>query len=896
MSIWREASRGLRALIHRREAEQDISDEVSSYLEQSIAELEAAGHSPEDARRRARAQLGSVTHIREQVRSYGWENVVETLCNSLRYAIRRLLHTPGFTIVSLLMLALGIGAGTAVFSVIDGVLLKPLPYLHPEQLVTLRHSALGINIDNLGMSPSLYFTYREEGRVFQDVGLWSTSTSSITGTAEPENVPVLMATPGLLPMLGIKPAFGRSFITSDGGSLSTLTVILSDGYWRLRFGGDRSVLGRRVTIDGYSTQIVGVLPPSFEFMDQKVSLVMPLYFNRAQVRLVNFGFQGIGRLKPGITIRQANSDIARMLPLAQAKFPVNPGMNPRVFQSARIAPKLLLLKDDLVGDSGNTLWVLMATAAMVLLIACANVANLSLVRTDGRRQELSIRAALGAGWARISAELLLESLLLSLAGGAVGLATAYAAIRFLTTSELADLPRLSNVSIDLLVAAFALGISIASGLVFGLISVFKYRRPELSDALKSSGRSLSHSKDRNRARSGLVVLQVALAFVLLVGSGLMIRTFLALHHVDPGFYRADQVQTIGISIPESEAKEPERAIRTEAAILQKISTLAGVSSVAITNTVPMDGGSNDTVYAEDQAYAEGVVPPVRRYKFISPGYISTIGSRLIAGRDLTWSETFKQAPVALISENMARELWHYPRAAIGKRIRPLMKDDWREVVGVIADLHDKGMDQPAPGIVYWPLFQKNFRSLKTEAQRNVAFVIRTPRAGSTNLINEIRQAVWSGNPNLPVANIRTLQSIYDRSLARTSFTLILLAIAGGTALLLGVVGIYGVISYSVSQRTREIGIRLALGAPLQQVKSMFVRHALLLLTIGTVCGWPAALALTRLMRSILFAVGPADPLTYLMVGAFLLSAVLLSSYLPARKASKVDPAEALRAE
>jgi predicted permease len=896
MSIWRQASRGLRALIRRREIEEDISDEVSSYLEQSIADLEACGLSPDEARRRARLELGGITQVREQVRSYGWENVVETLGDSLRYAVRRLCHTPGFTIVSLLMLALGIGASTGIFSVIDGVLLKPLPYPHSEQLVTLRHSALGINIDNLGMSPSLYFTYREEGHAFQDIGLWSTSTSTITGTTEPDNIPVLMATYQLLPMLGVQPALGRLFTALDGDSMSTLTVILSNGYWRSRFGGERSVLGRRITIDGTPTEVIGVLPPSFEFMDQKVSLVMPLHFNRAEVRLVNFGFQGIGRLRPGITIQQANSDIARMLPMAQAKFPLNPGMSPGLFQSARIAPKLLLLKDDLVGDSGNTLWVLMATVAIVLLIACANVANLSLVRTDGRRQELAIRAALGAGWARISAELLLESLLLSLAGGAAGLAISYGAIRFLTTSELSDLPRLSNVSIDLSVAVFALGISIASGLLFGLLPVFKYRRPQLSNALKSGGRSLSHSKDRNRARSSLVVIQVALAFVLLVSSGLMIRTFLALHHVDPGFSRANEVQTIGISIPESEAKEPERAIRTEAAILQKISTLAGVSSVAITNTVPMDGGSNDTVYAEDQAYPEGALPPVRRYKFISPGYISTIGSRLIAGRDLTWSETFSQTPVALISENMARELWHDPRAAIGKRIRPLMKDDWREVVGVIADLHDKGINQPAPGIVYWLLFQKNFRSWKTEVQRNVAFVIRTPRAGSTNLVNEIRQAVWSVNSNLPVANIRTLESIYERSLARTSFTLLLLALAGGTALLLGVVGIYGVISYSVSQRTREIGIRLALGAPLQQVKSMFVRHALVLLAIGTLCGWAAAFALTRLMKSILFAVSPADPLTYLVVCVLLMSAVLLSSYLPARKASKVDPAEALRAE
>ncbi|MDP9169804.1 MAG: FtsX-like permease family protein, partial [Acidobacteriota bacterium] len=335
---------------------------------------------------------------------------------------------------------------------------------------------------------------------------------------------------------------------------------------------------------------------------------------------------------------------------------------------------------------------------------------------------------------------------------------------------------------------------------------------------------------------------------------------------------------------------------TEEAILRKIQGLSAVSCVAITNTVPLDGGSNNTVYAEDQVYREDALPPIRRYKYISPGYITTIGSRLIAGRDLTWTETYNQTPVALISENLAREWWHDPRTALGKRIRPTPKDDWRQVVGVVADLHDKGVDQKAPAIVYWPLLQKNFDTNPIEVQRSVAFVIRSPRAGSTALLQDIRRAVWSVNPDLPVANVRTLGEIYDRSLARTSFTLVLLAIAGGMALLLGVVGIYGVISYSVSQRTREIGIRLALGAPLQEVTKMFVRYGLLLSAIGAACGLTAAFAFTRLMNALLFDVSPADPLTYMTVAPGLMMAVVLASYLPARRATKVNPIEALRAD
>lgn len=821
---------------------------------------------------------------------------MRSILTPLRHTLRRLARSPTFTAISLVTLGIGIGANTAIFSVIDGVLLKPLPYPHSERLIALWHTAPGVNIKDLNMAPSLYFIYSDESRAFQDVSMWTDGTSSVTGLAEPEEVPVLLVTNRLLPILEVRPSLGRGFTASDDDPKNARTVMLSDGYWRSRFGGDRGVLHRRIMIDGNAHEVVGVLPPSFQFMDQKVSLLIPLRFNRSEVHLGNFSYRGVARLKPGVTLKQANADIARMLPLASKIFPPPSGYSGKMFEEARIGPNLRLLKADLVGDIGDTLWVLMGTVGMVLLIACANVANLLLVRADGRRQELAIRAALGAGWGRIARELLLESSLLGIAGGALGLALASAALRALAASGVAHLPRIENISIDPWVLAFTLGISLAAGLVFGLIPVFKYARPHLSDSLRSGGRSLSQSKDRHRARSVLVVMQVALALVLLVSSGLMIRTFQALRHVDPGFSGAHHVQTLRISIPEAQVKEPERVIRMEQEILNRIAALPGISSVALANTIPMEGGGNDPIYAQDHSYREGTIPPIRRYKFVSPGYFSTMGSRLIAGRDLTWTETFSQTPVALVSENIARELWHDPRLAVGKRIRSTLKDDWREVIGVVADLRDNGVDRNAPGIAYWPLLQKNFEGDATSVRRSVALVIRTPRAGSTGLLQELRQAVWSVNPNLPLANVRTLEATYDRSLARTSFTLILLGIAGGMALLLGLVGIYGVISYSVSQRTREIGIRLALGAPLNEVTGMFVRHGLVLSGIGAACGLVAAFALTRLMKSLLFDVSPADPLTYVAVSAVLILAAMLASYLPARRATTVDPAEALRAE
>jgi predicted permease len=802
-----------------------------------------------------------------------------------------------FTAISLVTLAIGIGANAAIFSVIEGVLLKPLSYPHPERLIALWHTAPGVNIKDLNMAPSLYFVYRDESHVFDEVSMWTSETSSVTGLAEPEEVPALLVTNRLLPILDVQPAVGRRFTPADDDPKSPRAVMLTDGYWKSRFGGDRSVVGRNIILDGRPSQVIGVLPASFQFMDRKVSLVMPLRFDRAEVRLGNFSYQGVARLKPGMTIDQATADVARMLPMASRMFSPPGGYSLKMFDEARIGPNLRFLKDDLVGDIGNTLWVLMGTVGMVLLIACANVANLLLVRADGRQQELAIRAALGAGWGRIARELLLESLLLGAVGGALGLGLAYGVLRLLAASGLAHLPRIENISIDGWVLAFTVGISLAAGLIFGLIPVFKYARPHLSQALRSGGRSLSQSKDRHRARSILVVVQVALALVLLVSSGLMIRTFQALRHVDPGFSGAHDMQTLRISIPSTQVKEPERVTRMEEAILRKIEALTGVSSVAMISSVPMDGNNyNNPVFAQDLTYREGTIPPVRRFKFISPGYFSTMGTRLIGGRDFSWAETYNMAPVAIVSENLARELWRDPRAAVGKRIRVTVQDDWREVIGVVADVRDDGVPLKAPTTVYWPLLLKNFEGDGVSTRRGVAFVIRTPRAGSTGFLQELRQAVWSVNPNLPLAGVTTLETLYDKSLARTSFTLVMLAIAGGMALLLGVIGIYGVISYSVSQRRREIGIRLALGAPLQEVTGMFVRHGLVLSSIGTACGLSAAFALSRLMKSLLFDVSPADPATYVSVSVGLIGAAMLASYLPALRATKVDPVEALRAE
>jgi putative ABC transport system permease protein len=819
------------------------------------------------------------------------------LGNQIKHVLRRLGRSPMFTAITLMTLATGIGANTAIFSVIEGVLLKPLPYAKPDELIGVWHTAPGIGIKELNASASLNIVYREENRVFQDIGLWDGDSDSVTGLAEPEQVRTLNVTDAILPLLGMQPILGRWFTRKDDSPGSPETIMLSYGYWQRKFAGDRTVIGRRVTVNGRPREVIGVMPSTFRFLNQKPELFLPFQFDRGKLFIGNFSFQSIARLKPGVTLAQASADLARLLPMVDAKFPPPPGYSIKMFDDAHIAPNLRPLKQDVIGNIGSVLWVLMGTIGIVLLIACANVANLLLVRAEGRQQELAIRTALGADRRRIAADLLFESVSLGLVGGALGLGVAYGALRLLVAMGPASLPRLSEISIDLRVLLFALAVSVVAGVLFGLIPVFKYAGPQTGIALRQGGRTLSQSRERHRARSTLVVVQVALAMVLLIGSGLMIRTFQALRQVQPGFTRPQEVQTLHLFIPAAQVSDAEQVVRMQQEILRKMAAIPGVQSAAFSTSVTMDGnGSFDLIFIQDKPYAQGKLPPVRRFKFASPGFLHTVGNPLIAGRDFTWNDLYDKAPVAIVTENLAREYWREPSAALGKRIRSDLKSPWREIIGVAGNERDDGVNQKAPTTVYWPAFSKDLEGIGVNVHRTVAFAIRSGRTGSDSFLNEIRQAVWSANPNLPLFDVRTLDEIYSKSMAQTSFTLLMLAVAGGMALLLGVVGIYGVISYSVSQRTREIGIRMALGARQRELTGMFVRHGLALAAIGVACGLAGAVALTRLMSSLLFEINPVDPVTYGAVALGLAAAAALASYVPSRRAAAVEPLEALRAE
>jgi predicted permease len=498
---------------------------------------------------------------------------------------------------------------------------------------------------------------------------------------------------------------------------------------------------------------------------------------------------------------------------------------------------------------------------------------------------------------RIVRELLLESLVLALMGGAIGVGIAYAALRLLVALGPANLPRLSEVSLDSTALLFTFAVSVVSALFFGLIPAIKSTGPTVSGTLGNT-RTTSTSSSRRRAQDALVVAQVALALILLISAGLMLRTFASLRTVAPGFTHAEQIETARIALPVALSSNPDATVEAHRQILSKLAALPAVTSVAFAGSLPMEGGDEDwdEVFAEGKSYGAGE-NPVRMFKFISPGYFEAMGTKLIAGRDYTWADFEKFQPLVVISENYAREVWGSAGAAIGKRVRTGEGTPWREIIGVVEDVRNNGLQEKPPAIVYWPSrIDKLYPSTGSTALRSVALVLRSDRAGTTTFANEVRQAIWSWNSNLPITGVRTMREIYDRSLARTSFTMVMLGIASSTALLLGVVGIYGVVAYSVSQRRREIGIRVALGVPHRRLKAMFVNNTVRLTAIGTVIGLLVSTAATRLMKSILFGIGPLDGPTYAAVPLVLLSAAIVASYIPANRATKIDPVEALKAE
>lgn len=815
----------------------------------------------------------------------------------MRHALRRLAASPAFSLTTALTLAAAIGANALIFSIVNGVLLKPLPFANPDTLVGVWHLAPGLMPGPLNQAPSTYLLYREQAQSFEDIGLWDNTSVTITGRAEPEHVDALLVTDGTLPLLGVHPVLGRAFTPQDDAPGSADTALISYEYWQRAFAAQPSALGQTLVVNGRPRQVIGVLPERFRFMRWTPAVVLPVKINRAEVFIGQFNYQGIARLKPGVSIERANSELATLIPRLIDMFPLPPGFTRQMFDEVRLAPNVRPLDVDVIGDIGRTLWILLGTVGLVLLVACANVANLFLVRAEARQQELAVRLALGAGLRRIAGELLAESSLLALIGGAAGLLLAYGGIQLLLALEPSRLPRLQEIAIDPVVVLFTLAISLVAGLLFGVMPVLKYARPQLANALKENGRGSSDGRERHRARNALVVAQVALALVLLVASGLMVRSFAAMRDISPGFIVPEDVLTLRLTIPSALMSDDVQVVQTFEQILRRVEAIPGVTAVAVSSSITMDGfDSNDPIFAEGTSVGEGRLPPMRRFKWIGENYFETMGNPLLVGRDITWLDVHERRRVAVVTENLARELFGGAQAALGRRIRETPSNPWREIVGVVGDEYDDGVTVAATPTVYWPMLMDSFWDDKSVVQRSMAFAIRSGRLRDDGFLNEVQRAVWAVNPNLPLSRIDTLQEIYDRSMSQTSFTLVILGIAATVTLLLGVVGIYGVIAYVVAQRRREVGIRMALGAAAAEVQRLFLRQGLTITLIGLAIGAVAAAALMRLMGSLLFHVGPLDPFTY-AAGVLALGTVgLVATWLPARSATRVDPAMALRGE
>jgi predicted permease len=817
-----------------------------------------------------------------------------------RLSIRRLRRAPVFSVIVILTLGVGIGANTAIFSLVKGILLDPLPYDEPDRLVDVLNTAPGVGEDVLPQSAAIHFTYEDEARVLESVGLYNRFDVTVLGLGEPARIPSIYATAGMLPTLRVRPTLGRLFSVEDATPGTPFTVILSYGYWQSEFGGDPEILGRTMNISGEVREIIGVLPRGFRFLEYDPAVYLPYRFDRSSLTVSNFTNPSIARLRDGVTIEEATADLSRLVPLAVEKFPG--GLTLEFLEEARGAPLLRPLKEAVVGNVGDVLWVLLGTVGIILLIACANVANLFLVRAEAREREMAVRTAIGAKRRQVAGQLLLDSVLLGLMGGAVGLGLAHASLRLLVAIAPADLPRLAEVALDPVVLLFTLCISILSGVFFGLFPVLRWRQVDLVNALKEGGRGSGAGRERHRTRNALVVGQITLALVLLIGSGLMVRSFQAIRRANPGFRNPEEILVLGVSVPSEAAQSADEVVQTYELIARRLAEVAGVTSVGSSSSITMDGrGGFDPIFVEDFPLPGGQLPPIRRFKWIGAGYFETLGNPIVAGRTLTWTDIRNRTRVIMVTENFAREYWSDPADAIGRRIGTGMAPgSWREIIGVVGDVRDDGVTQDPVAVIYWPMLLEDFwadqRGDAPFVQRTMLYAIRSPRVGTTAFLREIKQAVWSILPDRPLTYVQYLDDILRGSMARTSFTLVMLGIAAAVALLLATVGVYGVISYVVSQRTREIGVRIALGAESARVARMVLKQGLLLAVVGVTLGLVAAYGLTRLMTGLLFGVSAVDPLTYAVVAVCLSGVALLASYVPARRASRVDPMEALRIE
>jgi putative ABC transport system permease protein len=810
---------------------------------------------------------------------------MERLFQDLRFAIRTMLRSPGFTIVAVMALAIGIGANTAIFSVVNAVLIKPLPYKDPDNLVVVwennRPRAKKTNV----ISAANFLNWQEQNSVFEQMAAFHDFRFNLTEMGEPEELAAQRVSVNLFPLLGINPMFGRAFSGEEGQPGRENVALLSFGLWQRRFGGDQGLIGKSIKLSGKDFTVIGIMPPDFQLAvklgpntGKKAEIWTPIPFSASDRTHKGRYMAAIARLKPGVTITQAQSEmntIADRLEKEYPEFNTGWGVN------------LVPLRDQLVGEIRPALILLLCAVAFVLLIACANVANLLLSRATGRQREIAIRTALGANRWRIIRQLFTENILLSGLGGFIGLLLSLWGVELLLAVGPKDLLRLSNIGVDYRVLGFTFAVSILTALIFGLAPALETSSPNLNESLKEGKGTMGGGRS-HRFRNIFVVAEISLALLLLIGSGLLIQSFIKLQSINPGF-NPDNLLTVSLILPSSKYQKGPQVIGFYKQLLERIEKLPGVRSASAISFLPFNGlGAATGFTIVDRPAPAAGEKPVLDVRVIDPGYFQTMGIPLLKGRNFTEREATEPSRVVIINESLARRYFS-DEDPIGKKIAIEMSDNVvpSEIIGIVGDAKYMALDTDPRPMSYWPHPELLYSFM--------TLVIRT-ESNPLSLAGAVKQEVRAIDPEQPIADINTMEQLLSDSVARARFSTVLLGIFAGMALLLAAIGIYGVMSYTVTQRTHEIGIRMALGAQSRDVLKMVIKQGMLLALIGVGIGLGAAFALTRLMSSLLYGVSATDPITFFFISLLLCSVTLFATYIPARRATKVDPMVALRYE
>jgi putative ABC transport system permease protein len=885
MKIFRHLIAGLKGLVRRDRTEIELAEELDTYVQNAAEAKVSAGATPEEALRSARLELGAMETVKHEVRAAGWEFAIDVFMQDVRYGVRMLGKSLLFTSVAVMAIAIGIGANTAMFSLVDAIILRPLPYPEPQRLIVVGTNQRG----DSGMSymgTADFLAWRDHQQSFEHVAVLDVAGGSfaLSGTGEPERIPGVDVSANFFSVFGVAPIKGRGFQSGDDRPGAPGVVVISERFWRDHLDSDPAVLNRTLKLDGKLHTIVGVMPADFHFPSRTPTELWAIRTLNSPTGRPPYGLLGLGRLKLGISVRQAVEELNGIVANVTAQYPNSP----------ELFGVMLPMKEWMVKDVSTALLVLMGAIALVLLIAVVNVANLLLARAKVRQREVAVRMALGASRKRVVRQLLTESAVLSLLGGVIGLLLAYVAVRVFLAFGPGQIPRSTEVGINSGVLLFTFVVCVGSGILFGLAPALETSRPSLSDPLKDANRS-SSSASAQRTHRALLVFEVSLALLLMIGSGLLIRSFVRLSDVNPGV-QTDHVITAAISLPNKYA-DPSQLSQFWRQFLEKMQSLPDVKAAGITMSLPPNLlAITNPFTVEGQGYDRNRQLQLAEEMAVSPNYFRSLGIPLVKGRFFSLSDKVdneKDPMIVIINETMAKQFFG-DKDPIGRRIQtgdPDPKAPWETIVGVVGDVKYSGLDSGSGPTLYVPYNENGW----VMWSREMYLVVRSS-GNASDIVPAIRTQLASMDSTIPLAQIRTMDQLLDESLVQQRFRTWLVSGFATIALLLAAMGIYALISYSVSQRTREIGVRIALGAQRRNVLGMVIREGLQLLMFGLLLGLVGALLVTRIIRSLLYSTSPTDVLSFVAPSLMLLAVALLACYIPARRAAKIDPMVALRYE